>query len=389
MTPEKIAEISKKLGIIYSELETEILVMIANHLKTNEDYSDDVFAWQAEKLNELSLINQETIKLLSEVTRLTEKEIEQIFDEVLIDTINTVDKQAEEAYEKAKRTGLIEAFIVLSLMESFKPLPVGNEYRELVERHKRTIFREFNVFINETLITTNLGQGAVAQMYRDIINRSASRAMTGEITIQKAVAKTVIEWSKRGVLTSFVDRGGRRWRLETYAETAIRSTINNLYNDVTIERMKEYGTDLVLVSSLPDPREACSHIQGKVASLSNPSSNPKYPSVYDFGYGEPWGLRGINCRHRFFPWFEGISENNQPQYSEEEMTQNRKLRQRQRYLERQIRQAKRELKLAEIIGDEETILAKKKLLRNRQARMREFINETGRTRQYERERVIV
>ena len=389
MTPEKIAEISKKLGIIYSELETEILVMIANHLKTSEDYSDDVFTWQVEKLNELSLIDQETIKLLSKVTRLTEKEIEQIFDEVLIDTINTVDKQAEEAYEKAKRTGLIEAFIVLTLMESFEPLPVGNEYRELVERHKRTVFREFNIFINETLITTNLGQGAVAQMYRDIINRAASRAMTGEITIQKAVAETVIEWSRRGVLTSFVDKGGKIWRLETYAETAIRSTINNLYNDVTIERMKEYGTDLVLVSSLPDPREACSRIQGKVASLSNPSSNPKYPSVYDFGYGEPWGLRGINCRHRFFPWFEGISENNQPQYSEEEMTKNRELRQKQRYLERQIRRAKRELKLAEAIGDEEMTLAKKRLVRRRQARMREFINETGRTRQYDRERVIV
>ena len=389
MTPEKITELSKKLGIIYSELETEILVMIANHLKTSEDYSDDVFTWQVEKLNELSLIDQETTKLLSKVTRLTEKEIEQIFDEVLIDTINTVDKQAEEAYEKAKRTGLIEAFIVLTLMESFEPLPVGNEYRELVERHKRTVFREFNIFINETLITTNLGQGAVAQMYRDIINRAASRALAGEITIQKAVAETVIEWSRRGVLTSFVDKGGRTWRLETYAETVIRSTINNLYNDVTIERTKEYGTDLVLVSSLPDPREACSHIQGKVASLSNPSSNPKYPSVYEFGYGEPWGLRGINCRHRFFSWFEGISENNQPQYSEEEMTKNRELRQKQRYLERQIRQAKRELKLAEIIGDEETIQAKKRLVRRRQARIREFINETGRTRQYERERVIV
>jgi len=387
MTPEKITELSKRLGIIYSELETEILAMVANHLKTSEDYSDDIFTWQVEKLNELSLINQETIKLLSKVTRLTEKEIEQIFDEVLIDTINAVDKQVEEVYEKAKKSGVIKTFIVLALMESFKPLPIRNEYRELVERHKRTIFREFNVFINETLITTNLGQGSVAQMYRDIINRAASRAMTGEITIQKAVAETVIEWSKRGVLTSFVDKGGKTWRLETYAETAIRSTINNLYNDVTIERTKEYGTDLVLVSSLPDPREACSRIQGKVASLSNPSSNPKYPSVYDFGYGEPWGLRGINCRHRFFPWFEGISENNQPQYSESEMAHNRELRQRQRFLERQVRQAKRELKLAEIIGDEEMIQAKKKLLRNRQARIRKFVAEHDLTRRYDREKI--
>src|SRR5690554_609291 len=114
MTPEKITELSKRLGIIYSELETEILAMVANHLKTSEDYSDDIFTWQVEKLNELSLINQETIKLLSKVTRLTEKEIEQIFDEVLIDTINAVDKQVEEVYEKAKKSGVIEAFIVRS-----------------------------------------------------------------------------------------------------------------------------------------------------------------------------------------------------------------------------------------------------------------------------------
>src|SRR5690606_2261573 len=138
MTPEKITELSKKLGIIYSELETEILVMVANHLKTSEDYSDDIFTWQVEKLNELNLINQETIKLLSKVTRLTAKEIEQILDEVLIYTINTVDKQLEEVYEKAKKSGVIEAFIDMAQMESFKPLPIGNEYRRLVERHKQT-----------------------------------------------------------------------------------------------------------------------------------------------------------------------------------------------------------------------------------------------------------
>src|SRR5690606_27858758 len=112
MTPEKITELSKKLGIIYSELETEILVMVANHLKTSEDYSDDIFAWQVEKLNELNLINQETIKLLSKVTRLTEKEIERILDEVLIDTINTVDKQVEEVYEKAKKSGVDRKSVV-------------------------------------------------------------------------------------------------------------------------------------------------------------------------------------------------------------------------------------------------------------------------------------
>ena len=69
------------------------------------------------------------------------------------------------------------------------------------------------------------------------------------------------------------------------------------------------------------------------------------------------------------------------------MAHNRELRQRQRFLERQVRQAKRELKLAEIIGDEEMIQAKKKLLRNRQARIRKFVAEHDLTRRYDREKI--
>lgn len=388
MTPEKIFELSASIGEIYSELETEILVTIARYLKTSKDYADDIFTWQVEKLNQLNLINRETIKLLSETTRKTEREIERILEEVLNETINSVDQQVAQVHEKSKGTSLIEAFAVLALMEVFKPLPIKREYRQVLERHKQAVFRDYNVFINETLITTNLGQGSVAQMYRDIINRTMNRVMVGEFTIHKAVTETVLEWAEKGVLTGFVDRGGRTWTLEHYAETAIRSTINNAYNEITLDRIKEYGTDLVLVSSLPDPREACSKIQGKVASLSDPSSNPKYPSVYKFGYGEPWGLRGVNCRHRFFAWFEGISENNQRQYTEKEMIHNRELRQKQRYYERQIRQAKRSLKVAEELGDEEMIARQKALLRRRQARIREFVAEHDLTRRYDRERVI-
>ena len=117
-------------------------------------------------------------------------------------------------------------------------------------------------------------------------------------------------------------------------------------------------------------------------------NDTKYPSVYEFGYGEPWGLRGVNCRHMFFPFIEGINENNQIQYSEEEMTKNRELRQKQRYYERQIRKAKRSLNIAQATGDEVSILRYKKLVRDRQARMRKFISDTGRTREYSRERVI-
>lgn len=90
----------------------------------------------------------------------------------------------------------------------------------------------------------------------------------------------------------------------------------------------------------------------------------------------------------FFAFIEGINENNQPQYSNSEMEHNRQLRQKHRYYERQIRKAKQSLNISKTTGDEVSILRFKKLVRNRQARMRDFINKSGRTRQYDRERVI-
>jgi len=69
------------------------------------------------------------------------------------------------------------------------------------------------------------------------------------------------------------------------------------------------------------------------------------------------------------------------------MSEGRELRNKQRYHERQIRKAKQSLNIAETTGDEVSILRYKKLVRNRQASMRGFISESGRTRQYNRERV--
>src|SRR5699024_4861574 len=155
------------------------------------------------------------------------------------------------------------------------------------------------------------------------------------------------------------------------AESVIRTTTNSVYNDLRTERMEEYGLDLVLVSSLPDPREICSHIQGKVATLKETAVNDTgYPSIYEFGYGEPSGIRGVNCRHMFFPFIEGVNENNQSQYSNAEMDKNRELRQKHRYYERQIRKAKQSLNIAKTTGDEVSIQRYKTLVRNRQARMR-------------------
>ncbi len=92
--------------------------------------------------------------------------------------------------------------------------------------------------------------------------------------------------------------------------------------------------------------------QGKVFSLSGKSR--KYPDFRkSTGYGTGAGLKGWNCRHDFFPFFEDSApaytqeelaefENRKVTYNGEEMTEY-DATQKQRAMERRIRATKREL----------------------------------------------
>lgn len=370
ITPEQLDLFTEPVTDIYRALENEIFLMVAKRLKTSKDISaDTVFEWQIDKMNQLRLINEDTIKALSQTTGLAEREIRKAIRDTGIITIESVDQELKDIYP---------------------PLPMPSHIDTILASYVNQTFREIDNFVNQTLITTNYGEGTVARMYRKIVEETTGKVLAGTTTTNKAIAETVIRWADKGIETAFVDRGGHVWSLERYAETVIRSTVNRTYNELRMSRMADYGVDLVLVSSLPDPREICSHIQGKVASMKSPGENDsKYPSIYEFGYGEPGGIRGINCRHMFFPFVEGVMENNQRQYSSEEMEKNRELRQKQRYFERQVRKAKRSLMLAEEIGDEETIQKYKQLVKKRQAKVREFVKENNLARRYDKERVIV
>ncbi|MDE1507000.1 phage minor capsid protein [Ligilactobacillus salivarius] len=154
------------------------------------------------------------------------------------------------------------------------------------------------------------------------------------------------------------------------------------------------------MSSHPNSREACAYIQGKVVNIvptDDPNYNDKYDSIYNHGYGEPAGTLGINCRHKLFPFTPGVNVNNMTQYNPKEAIRNGNLRQKQRYYERSIRDAKKRLKIAEELEDEQMITRTKTLISARQKKLREYIKETNKmygnkrnvlTRDYAREQII-
>lgn len=365
ITPHQLNMYTSQVTDIYVALEDEIFQMIAKRLKTPQELGKDyVLQWQVEKMQQLRMLNADTIAELSKATGLSADAIRQAVGDVGFKTIEGIDEELKSVKKK---------------------LPLPTQIDKVLESFVKQTFLQIDNFVNQTLISTNYGEGSVTRMYRKIIEETTGKVLAGTKTINQAVAETVIKWGNKGIETSFIDKGGNVWSMERYVDAVIRSTTNNTYNNLRMSRMDEYGVDLVLVSSHAAARPICARIQGRVASMSG--KHPDYPDIKDFGYGTPGGIRGIHCKHLFIPFIEGVNTNNQQQFDVDKVDEQYKLTQKQRQLEVQVRKAKRSLNLANEVGDADTIQKYKQMVRSKQADIREFTQENKLPRRYNKEKV--
>jgi hypothetical protein len=88
---------------------------------------------------------------------------------------------------------------------------------------------------------------------------------------RRQVSATLVEALKReGVtdaLTGYVDRSGRRWPLEVYAEMVARTTTREATSRATANRLTEHGIDLVTISSHPHAADDCTPYDGRTFAL--------------------------------------------------------------------------------------------------------------------------
>lgn len=94
-------------------------------------------------------------------------------------------------------------------------------------------------------------------------------------------------------VTAFVDRRGRRWRLETYAAMVARTTAREAATLGTVNSMLEMGEDLVKVSDHDTQTPLCERFEGKTYSLTGKSG--RYPRISAYPPFHP------NCQHVLLP----------------------------------------------------------------------------------------
>ena len=220
-------------------------------------------------------------------------------------------------------------------------------------------------------------------LYTRTVETVTAEVLAGVKTGRQAIRDTAGAWYKDGI-KAFTDKAGRQWSTEAYAQNIIRTTTSNARREATFARMDEYGMDLIEISSHAGARPLCATYQGMV--ISRKGLTPGYTTLDETSYGEPAGLFGINCGHMAYAYQPGQKKTFKP-YPDKENEKVYKESQEQRRLEREIRQEKRGLQISKELGDEKEAVMFKERISEKQANMRSFIDESGRTRRYDREQV--
>lgn len=204
---------------------------------------------------------------------------------------------------------------------------------------------------------------ALRNLYSSQMDKAVLKVSTGTFSFDQAVNDCVRELAHSG-LRSVAYRSGRVLALDSAVRMCVRTACHQLSGQISIANCEKTGTDLVEVSSHWGARESHAVWQGKIYSRSGKSK--KYPDFAECHYGEVDGLMGVNCRHAFYPFFEGISEptewEDEPDpkdyrgkwYTYTEATQ------KQRRMENAIRKTKREIEAQKAIGGDTVVLEAKR-----------------------------
>jgi hypothetical protein len=168
--------------------------------------------------------------------------------------------------------------------------------------------------------------------YRTVISQTAAPGVvTGSLTRRQAAQRALDRFADQGI-TGFVDRAGRRWQLDSYAEMATRTAVGRAQVAGTLDRFTEAGRDLVIVSDAPQECSLCRPWEGRILSITGATAG--YPSV---SAATSSGLLHANCRHSLSAYVPGLTRPMEHTADPEGDV----ARQEQRRLERGIRQWRR------------------------------------------------
>ena len=343
LTPKQLQNIPENIVQLYRDLEEFIIDDIARRIAKTGQLTETA-KWQLERAKDLSMDNIE--KEILKTLELSNKEVEETLKQSALTSIQAENKIYEEAVKKQikiKGNSNLEKLLEAAIKQT------KGELKNISQS------LGFAQIVNGKIVYKD-----IAKFYQESVDLALMQVNSGVLNSNEAIKQAVKKLADSGLRTIDYENGWSN-RVDVAVRRAVVTGSNQMCHKMTELTMKELECEFVETTAhagartgkgLSGPADHASW-QGQVFCYKGKSD--KYPDfVSSTGYGTGEGLAGYNCRHSFSPFFPGISKR---AYSEEHLNNidpepfeydgktytYYEALQRQRKLETNIRQKKREL----------------------------------------------
>jgi len=342
---------------LYEEYITSVIEDIARRLSKMD--MTEAAAWQMQRMIESGAVYENALEEIAKLTGKSVPVLRQTFEKAGVTSMQFDDAIYKEA--------------------GLNPLPL-NMSPAMVDVLKAGLVKTSGIMNNLTMTTAMDAQ----VQFIDAANLAYLQTTTGAMSYNQAITQSVRGVGDAGLFVHYPS--GHRDRLDVAMRRTVLTGVSQTTSELQDARAEELGADLVQMSAHIGARPTHQVWQGKVFSRSG-ASNKYPPFIESTGYGTGDGFAGYGCRHSQYPFFEGISENaynaqdreamksKTVTYNGEKMTVY-EATQKQRYIERTIRQYKRRKAAHLAAGQNEAASAANVMVEKWQARMDDLIKQT-------------
>lgn len=384
-SPALLDALPEELAELYRALEDTLLDEICSRLKL-KDQLNEVTVQDIRAIRSHGIDLKDIEKAIRKTTGISEKKLQELLDDV-------VERNQKYYTDLIDLAHITQPETLVSIEDTWA-------IYEQTKQTLRNITRSMGFLVNagRTMLPP-------AKAYHWALDAATLKVESGAISYGQAIKDAVRELASGGLRVMDYE-SGHRDHVDVAARRAVMTGVSQLCGKYTEQAAEYLETPYYEVSAHAGARDVpgrspwSSHKdwQGKVYSTR---SGDIYPNIYEVcGLGAVDGLEGANCRHRRFPWVEGVSERT---YNDEQLEHiddglgctfegktytAYEATQEQRRVEREVRKLKREKAAYKAAGLREEEQAVNIRLRRLNAKYKAFSAAAGLPEQWERTKVL-
>lgn len=326
LTPDFLSSVDDPVTEVWEEFELKALEELALRILHADYDATSTAIWQYTKLKEMRLYEDYLQSEIAKYLKISKSKVNEIMDEAVRKSLGTAKEIIDEAAEK----GLVVTDGYLFHLDS-----------NVVKKGSLSVYHEIKNW-------TKSYYSESSRTLEKALDLAYLRVSSGLMSDTEAVDVSIIDLAKNGVVTRYA-RDGRKEQIRTVVARAVRTGVNITTGKIMTGVCDDLNCDLVQTSQHQGARPSHAVWQGDICSRSG--THPNYPDFYKHtGFGQIDGLCGVNCRHTFYPYFEGLSSIHKTQLSMSENEQKYKLEQAKNKVEREEHELKKKIVVLKTIN---------------------------------------